>query len=217
MSWEMTLQSIRDEGPCQSGWEKLRKSIGARKPLSTVVTLEQILESNGVRDAQWALRCIEGHAREIRLYAAQCACRVRRLMPDPRSIYALECSVLYAEGMEDDAARDAAWDAAWDAAGAAAWDAAGAAAWAAAGAAAWAAAWAAARDAAWDAAWDAAGAAAWAAAGAAARAAAGTAAGDAAWDAARAARSAERKWQAEEMIRMIRGEGIYDRSWADGL
>ena len=170
MSWEMTLQSIRDEGPCQPGWEKLRKSIGVRKPLSTVVTLEQILESNGVEDAQWALRCIKGHDREIRLYAVQCACRVRHLMTDPRSIYALECSVLYAEGLED----DAAWAAARDAA------------------------WAAARAAAWGTVMD--------TVMAAPRDAAGT-----------AARDAERKWQADEMMRMIRGEGIYDRSWADGL
>lgn len=193
MSWEMTLQSIRDEGPCQPGWEKLRKSVGVRKPLSTVVTLEQILESNGVEDAQWALRCIKGHDREIRLYAVQCACRVRHLMTDPRSIYALECSALYAEGLEDAAVLAAAGDAAWAAAWAAAGDAAGNAA----------------RAAAEDVAWDAARTAAWAAAGDVR---------DAVWAAAgNAARDAELKWQAEEMIRMIRGEGIYDLSWEDGL
>lgn len=164
MSWEMTLQSIRDEGPCQPGWEKLRKSIGVRKPLSTVVTLEQILESNGVEDAQWALRCIKGHDREIRLYAVQCACHVRHLMTDPRSIYALECSERYAQGMEDDAALDAALAAAWAVLAAAR------------------AALAAARDATWY-----------------------------------AASAAELEWQAGEMIRMIRGEGVYDLSWEDGL
>lgn len=195
MSWEMTLQSIRDEGPCRPGWEKLRRSVGVRAPLSTVVTLEQILESNGVEDAQWALRCIKGHDREIRLYAVQCACRVRHLMIYPSSIYALECSVLYAEGLEDDAAGDAAGDAAWAAVWVAVWAVVKTAIWAAR---------AAAKAAAWDVR-----AAVWNVAGDV-RAAVWDVAGDAAGD-------AERKWQAEEMLRMIRGEGIYGRNWADNL
>jgi hypothetical protein len=196
----MTLDEIKARRPCEEGWKKLRKSVGTCKPLSTVVTLEQILESNGVRYAQWALQCVGGHDREIRLYAVQCACMVRHLMHDPRSIRALETAALYAEGLEDGATLEAAGSAARAAAWAAAWDAE-AAAWAAAGAAACAAAWAAAWDSSWDAAW----AAAWDAAGAAEAAAC-----DAAW-------AAALKRQAEEMGRMIRGEGVYDRSWADNL
>ena len=174
MSWTMTLDEIKARRPCEESWKKLRKSVGTRKPLSTVVTLEQILESNGVADAQWALRCIKGHDREIRLYAVQCACMVRHMMTDQRSIAALETATLYAEGLEDGAALSAAWSAAWNAG--------------------WSAAWSAARNAAWN----------------AALSAALSAARSAAW-------SAALKWQAEEMGRMIRGEGVYDRSWADNL
>jgi hypothetical protein len=173
----MTLDEIKARRPCEEGWKKLRKSVGTRKPLSTVVTLEQILESNGVADAQWALRCIKGHDREIRLYAVQCACMVRHMMTDQRSIAALETATLYAEGLEDGAALSAAWSAARSAA----WSAARSAARSAALSAAWSAA-----SPAWSAAWY-------------------------------AARSAALKWQAEEMGRMIRGEGVYDRSWADNL
>lgn len=198
MGWTMTLAEIKAHCPCEDGWKKLRKFLGARKPLSTVVSLEQILESNGVKDALWALRCVKGHDREIRLLAVQCACTARHLMTDPRSIVTLETAALYAEGLEDAAAMDAAWGAAVDATCDAACDAARDAAWGAARAAACGAAW----GAAWGAACD--------AALGAARAAAGDAARDAAWGAAR-------RWQAEEMGRMVRGEGIYDRSWADNL
>ncbi|MCP4640231.1 MAG: hypothetical protein GY851_07360 [bacterium] len=96
-------------------------------------------------------------------FACWCAEEALKLVvPDPRSVRAIEVKRLWIAGRATDgelaAARAAAWAAARDAAGAAAW----AAAWAAARAAAWAAA----RDAARAAAWDAARAAAWDAAGA---------------------------------------------------
>ena len=153
-----------------------------------------------------------------RLFAADCAERALKIANDKRCDAAVEAARLFAFGLIDDNARDAARDAAWDAAGAAARDAAWDAAWdaarAAAGAAAWAAAGAAARDAAraaagaaardaardaaWDAAWDAARAAAWDAAWDAARAAARDAAWDAAWD-------AERKWQTNRLFQYLNG------------
>jgi hypothetical protein len=103
-------------------------------------------------DALWALRCVTGHDRAIRLYAVWCARQVQHLMTDSRSLRALDVAERHADGLTTNAELAAAR--------AAAWAAAGDAARAAAGAAAWAAAWAAAGNAAGDAARDAAGAAA---------------------------------------------------------
>lgn len=147
MTWTTTLNAIRKHHPCEDGWSKLLKHLGKTKADDAPLSLLTILDSNGLDDALWCLRAVEGHDRETRLYAVWCARQVQHLMTDPRSIAALDVAERYANGEataeELEAARDAALTAAW-------------------------AAWAAARDAAWTAraaAWDAraAGAAAWAA------------------------------------------------------
>ena len=156
-----TLNKIRAHSPCASGWSKLLGNLGKTKADDEPLAITTILESNGLDDALWCLRAVDGHQREMRLYAVDCARSVQHLMNDPRSVAALDVAERHADGLATDAELAAAWAAAWAAAGDAAWDAAGDAAWDAAGAAAWAAAWAAAGDAAGAAAW----AAAWAAAG----------------------------------------------------
>ena len=150
-----TLNAIRKHGPCKDGWGKLLQYLGRTQADNDPLPILTVLESNGLDDALWALRAVEGHDREIRLFAVWCARQVQHLMSDYRSVEALDVAERFANGEVSDvelaAARDAAWDAARDAAGAAAGAAEDAAAWAAARAAAWAAAGAAARDAAWDA------------------------------------------------------------------
>ena len=172
-----TLNKIRAFKPCEDGWKKLLKHLSKTKADDEQLSIITILDSNGMNDALWCLRAVEGHDREIRRYAVWCARQVQHLMTDPMSIAALDVAERYACGhaTEDDLrkARDAA-------------EAAVFAAWAA-GDAAWAAAWAAARAAAEDAerasARDAAEGAVWASAGAAR--AAEDAVRDAAWAAAR--------------------------------
>ena len=152
-----TLNKIREHGPCADGWAKLLRHLGKTQADDEPVSLLTVLESNGLNDALWCLRAVDGHQREMRLYAVWCARQVQHLMTDPRSLTALDVAERHANGEATDyelaAARNAAWDAAWAAARAAAW-----AAWDAARAAAWAAArvaWDAARVAAWAAAWNA--------------------------------------------------------------
>ncbi len=145
----------------------LSKTKGDDDPLS----IATILEANGLSDALSCLRAVEGHDKEIRLFAVWCARQVQNLMKDPRSVAVLDVAEAYAHGKvtadELKAARDAgaaargasrdAWAAvlaeeaaARAAARAASWDAR-AAALAAAVAVSWDAAgeepWAAARDA----------------------------------------------------------------------
>jgi hypothetical protein len=132
-----TLNKIRAHSPCASGWEKLLKNLGKTKADDEPLALTTIFESNGFDDALWCLRAVDGHEREMRLYAVDCARSVQHLMTDQRSLDALDVSEQFSNGLatqaELSAARDAARATAWDAASDAAW-----AAWAARDAA-WAA------------------------------------------------------------------------------
>ena len=191
MKFEVSLKDLRQAGACYSGYNKLVRSIQG-KPFTgeddsrksyihhahdKPIQINSILESNGLDDAIWALRCVKNAERNIRLFGVWCARQVQHLIEDQRAMNALDVAERFANGNASAEALDAAW------------------------AAAWAAAWEAARDAAGDAAGDAAWAAARAAAWAAARAA--RAAGDSAWAAARAAAEAS---QEEMFRRMCQGE-----------
>ena len=150
-----TLNKIRHHSPCKGGWKKLLSSLGKTKADDEPLQIMYILESNGLDDALWCLRAVDGLDREKRLFAVWCARQVQHLMHDQRSIDALDVAEKYANGeaTEDElrdargAARDAggaaggaAWVAAWVAGAAGdAGDAgdAGEAAWGAAGGAAW--------------------------------------------------------------------------------
>ena len=149
-----TLNKIREHSPCADGWEKLLRTLGKTKADDEPLSLITILDSNGLDDALWCLRAVDGYEKEMRLYAVWCARQVQHLMTDKRSIDALDVAERFANG-------EVAWAAA-EAAG----EAAGEATTAVATAAAWDAARDAARVAAWDAA-EAAGDAAWDAAEAA--------------------------------------------------
>ena len=151
-----TLNKIRSHSPCSSGWTKLLKNLGKTQADDEPLLITTILDSNGLDDALWCLRAVDGHQSEMRLFAVDCARSVQHLLKGPRSFAAIDVAERRAYGLATDAelyaARDAAWAATKDAAWAAAWAAARSEAWAAA----WAAARAAARDAASDAARDAA-------------------------------------------------------------
>ena len=150
---QTTLNKIKQHDPCTKGWDKLLNYLGKTQADDETLELTTILESNGLDDALWALRAVEGNDREIRLMACDFAESVVHLAKDERCNKAIEVSRKYANGdatvEELDAARDAAWYASWAAARDTAWAAAWDAAWAAARAAARAAAWDAARAAAW--------------------------------------------------------------------
>ena len=122
-----TLNKIRSHAPCTDGWQKLLTHLGKTKADDEPLSLLTILDSNGIDDALWCLRAVEGHDREIRLFAVWCARQAQHLLTDQRSLDALDVAERYANGeaTEDElvAARDDAW-AAWDAVRTAAGDAA---------------------------------------------------------------------------------------------
>ena len=74
-----TLNKIRDKNPCESGWAKLLKHLRKTKADDEQLSFKTILESNGILDAIWCLRSVEGYEREIRLFAVSCARRVEHL------------------------------------------------------------------------------------------------------------------------------------------
>ena len=157
---QITLNQIKAHSPCESGWKKLLAAQGKTKADDVPFPMANILDSNGLNDFLWAIRCLPEHNNLWRKYAVWWARQVEHLMKDERSLNALDVAWRHSDGQATDEELDAAW-----AASAAALSAAQAAAWDAAWAA-WAAARSAASAAAWDAAW-----AVWAAARSAASAA----------------------------------------------
>ena len=122
-----TLNAIRKHSPCADGWEKLLRHLGKTKADDDPLPILTVLESNGLDDAIWAMRTVEGSDREIRLFAVWCAHQVQHLMTDSRSSHALDVAERFANGLASETDLHAAWDAARDAARAAAraaaWDA----------------------------------------------------------------------------------------------
>jgi hypothetical protein len=192
-----TFNKCHDAGACTEGYRKLAKHLGGVKKYGkdTPIPLSVIIESNGLADALWTLRCTVEPLKEIENilieFACQCAEHVLHFYEDEypddkRPRLAIEAArycitdkspAAYEAGKE--AGRDA-WEAAWatgDVATTAAW-----AAWAA-GDATWEASWSAwvAGDA-WEASW-----ATWAA----------RAARAAAWDA------DEIEWQTEVFLKLL--------------
>jgi hypothetical protein len=135
----ITINKLREHNPNANILEFLRITYADDAPIN----ISAIFASHGLDVALHCLRAVEGYDKEIRLYAVWCARQVQHLMPDARSLAALDVAERHAYGRASDA-EDAAWEAAWSAA----WEAAGAAAGAAARAAALAAAREAARTAA---------------------------------------------------------------------
>ena len=160
----ITLNQILASDPCADGWAKILHARGkiTEQQMQDAVDggvvpksynkladdeafpLSLAMESNGLDDVLWSLRCLPDEHRLWRKYAVWCARQVQHLMTDPRSTNALDVADRHADGLASDdelaAARaaagdagDAAWAAARAAARAAAVDAvdAGDAAWAA--------------------------------------------------------------------------------------
>ena len=124
----ISLDEIREHGPCADGWVTLLDHLGKTKADDVRFPMTVVLDSNGLDDALWCCRCLPQYNREWRLFAVWCARQVQHLMTDQRSVDALDVAERYANGgatvEELTSAGAAAW-AAGAAARAAARDAAG--------------------------------------------------------------------------------------------
>ena len=121
---QTTLRKIRAADPCgmrledgQRGYLKLKFHLGKGWGDDTPVDIATIIDSNGLDYALWCLRAVDGHAREMLLYAYWCARQVPSLMEDPRSVAAPDVAARHANGAAADdelaAARAAGAEAAW--------------------------------------------------------------------------------------------------------
>jgi hypothetical protein len=87
-----TLRRILDWSPCgqepgsDEGWDKLLRYLGKTEADDEPLPLLTILESNGLVDALWALRAVDGHEEEIRALVCDCALRVRHLWEMPEIV-----------------------------------------------------------------------------------------------------------------------------------
>ena len=120
---QTTLRKIRAADPCGMRLEdaksvhylKLRHHLGYGD--DTPIDIATILDSNGLDYALWCLRAVDGHAREMRLYAVWCARQVPSLMDDPSSVTAIDVAERNANGAASNdelaAARAAGTEAAW--------------------------------------------------------------------------------------------------------
>ena len=116
-----TLRKIRAADPCGMRLEdansvrylKLRHHLGRGYGDDTPVDIATILDSNGLDDALWCLRAVDGHAREKLLYAYWCARQVPSLMGDPSSVTAIDVAERNANGAASNDELAAGAEAAW--------------------------------------------------------------------------------------------------------
>jgi hypothetical protein len=111
-----TLNKIREHQPCKDGWTELLKHLGKVRADDVELDLLTIFESNGLDDALWCLRAVDGRDKEKRLMAVAFAREVQHLMTDPRSIVALDVAERFANGEATQEELRAAYFAAADAA-----------------------------------------------------------------------------------------------------
>lgn len=94
-----TLNKIRKHHPCPYGWKTLLSNLDKTSADDEPLAITTILDSNGLDDALWCLRAVDGHHCEIRLYAVGCARSVQYLMKNPVCENALEVAEGYANGL----------------------------------------------------------------------------------------------------------------------
>ena len=93
-----TLNRIYACDPCNSGWDKLLAYLGKTEPDDEPLPYAVIVESNGIADAQWAMRCEPDHALIWQRYAIWCARRVVCHSTDRRVTAALDAAEGYLDG-----------------------------------------------------------------------------------------------------------------------
>lgn len=97
---ETTLRKIKECYPCVRGWKKLLSNVNNN--LDAKLTIEQILDSNGIEDAVWALRAVSDQ-KKVRLFMCDVAESVlyifeERYPDDKRPREAIEASRKFANG-----------------------------------------------------------------------------------------------------------------------
>jgi hypothetical protein len=96
---QTTLNQIRLHSPCTEGWTKLLSYLNKTKADDAPMSILTILDSNGLEDAIWCFRAVEGYDKEKRMFAVKCARSIQHLMKDSRSLHALDVAEKFANGL----------------------------------------------------------------------------------------------------------------------
>jgi hypothetical protein len=76
------LSLIMDHRPCADGFKQLKNYLGDDYPEDKPIDLLTILESNGVQDCLWSLRCADATEEEIKKISVKLAIEfARRVLP----------------------------------------------------------------------------------------------------------------------------------------
>ena len=110
-----TLNKIKAFEPCKDGWLKLLTFLNKKKADDEELSLLTILESNGLNDALFALRAVDGFEKEKRLMACDFAESVVHLAKDERCVNSIKVSRDYANGLATIEELNAACAATWNA------------------------------------------------------------------------------------------------------
>ena len=94
----ITLNLIKAHNPCASGWRTVLKAHDKTDGDDVPFPLAYLVDSNGLNDTLWALRCLPEHDNLWRKYAVWCAHQVQHMMTDPRSCHALDVLRRHSEG-----------------------------------------------------------------------------------------------------------------------
>ena len=87
MTTTTTLNAIRDKKPCTNGWRRLLTHLGKTSPDDEPLPLTVILDSNGLDDCLWCLRCLgPEHDGWIRQFARESASDVLHLWNAPQVV-----------------------------------------------------------------------------------------------------------------------------------
>jgi len=81
--------------------DRLQHHLGKDYGDDTPISIATIIDINGLDDALWCLRLINGYEREKRLFAVWCIRQVQHLLADKRSLRALDVIEQYANGQAD--------------------------------------------------------------------------------------------------------------------
>lgn len=108
----ITLNQIKKHNPCKDGWKKIVAAKG-HLGYDTPWPLSDALDTNGLQDVLWALRCLPEYEELWRKFTVWCARQVQHLMTDQRSIDALDVAWRHSNGEATDAELYAAEATAW--------------------------------------------------------------------------------------------------------
>lgn len=99
--WEVTLGQLQDAAATYGRRITMlheRESFSHFRQDGPIPILD-ILKFHGIDDAIWATRCVPCHERDLRLFAVWMARQIQHLMPDARSLAALNIAERFANGL----------------------------------------------------------------------------------------------------------------------